>query len=385
MGFLKKIIYIILLTTFLFSFLGCARSIIKISLQKDESPISQFADVPERNFFIPVTISDNIKLLWEKDVYGSFNNSSFVFYDSTIIVHDLGGRIHAYDIYSGKQLGVLKYKGAVFSTPVIFGFNLVTALVLNNENKTELIFYDFFNGKELKVIGIEGKVINQMLKINDDLILITENGIIKRINSKGSEIWTKQLDSFVHSSPAYSDGKVYFGNDAGEFIAIDFETADIIYIKKIGASFNSGVTIKNSLGFISDDEGTLFAISLKDGSIKWLYESDARILMNSALDDSNLFIANLAGDVFSINFSNGELVWTRNYNGAVFNGTPIITNNAVIIPNLFKSVLILDKSNGNVINELELDNRAKLTPAIRNNILFIGYDNGNVRAYEIIN
>jgi outer membrane protein assembly factor BamB len=284
----------------------------------------------------------------------------------------------------GKQTGVLKYKGAVFSTPLIFGFNIVTALVINNENKTELIFYDFFNGKELKLIEIEGKVTNQMLKIGDDLILITENGIVKRINSKGSEIWSKQLSSFIHSTPAYSDGKIYFGNDAGEFIALDFESSEIILKKKIGDSFNSGVTIKNSLGYISDDKGTLYAINLKDASIKWSYETRARILMNAALDVENVFIANLAGSIFAINKNSGELVWTRNYNGEVFNSTPLITNNRVIISSLFKSVMILDKSNGEIKKEIELDNRAKLTPAIRHNILFIGYDNGNVRAYEIL-
>jgi hypothetical protein len=384
MGFLKKILYILLFIPFLVIFSGCAKSVIKIISQKDDSPVSQFAEVPERNFFIPVTLSDNIRLLWENDVHGSFNNSSFLFYDSTVIIHDLGGRIHAYNIHIGKQTGVLKYKGAVFSTPLIFGFNIVTALVINNENKTELIFYDFFNGKELKLIEIEGKVTNQMLKIGDDLILITENGIVKRINSKGSEIWSKQLSSFIHSTPAYSDGKIYFGNDAGEFIALDFESSEIILKKKIGDSFNSGVTIKNSLGYISDDKGTLYAINLKDASIKWSYETRARILMNAALDVENVFIANLAGSIFAINKNSGELVWTRNYNGEVFNSTPLITNNRVIISSLFKSVMILDKSNGEIKKEIELDNRAKLTPAIRHNILFIGYDNGNVRAYEIL-
>lgn len=384
MGFLKKILYILLFIPFLVIFSGCAKSVIKIISQKDDSPVSQFAEVPERNFFIPVTLSDNIRLLWENDVHGSFNNSSFLFYDSTVIIHDLGGRIHAYNMHTGKQTGVLKYKGAVFSTPLIFGFNIVTALVLNNENKTELIFYDFFNGKELKLIEIEGKVTNQMLRIGDDLILITENGIVKRINSKGSEIWSKQLNSFIHSSPAYSEGKIYFGNDAGEFIALDFESSEIILKKRIGDSFNSGVTIKNSLGYISDDKGTLYAINLKDASIKWSYETRARILMNAALDVENVFIANLAGSIFAINKNSGELVWTRNYNGEVFNSTPLITNNRVIISSLFKSVMILDKSNGEIKKEIELDNRAKLTPAIRHNILFIGYDNGNVRAYEIL-
>lgn len=384
MGFLKKQIISLVLISILIAIAGCARSVIKIVSQRDNSPVSQFAGSPERNFFVPVTMTDNLKLLWENDVHGSFNNSSFLFFDSTVIVHDLGGRIHTFNIFTGKQTGVLKYKGAVFSTPLIFGFNIVTALVINNENKTELFFYDYFNGNEIKMVEIDGKVINQMLKIDEDFILITENGIIKRINARGTEIWSKDLSSFVHSSPAYTDGRIYFGNDAGEFIAINFENSELVYKKKIGASFNSGVTIKNSIAYISDDDGTIFAINLPDGSVKWQYVTGSRIMMNAALDYENVFVANLSGSVFCLNQLSGKMKWKEDFNGAVFNSTPLVTNNRLIISDLFKSVLILDKANGEIKKEIELDNRAKLTPAIRHNILFIGYDSGIVRAYEIL-
>lgn len=384
MGLLKKLLIILIFVSFLLSISGCAKSIIKILSQKDDFPVSQFAGTPERIFFVPLTLTDSLKLLWENDVHGSFNNSSFVFFDSTVIVHDLSGRIHTFNIYTGKQTGVLKYKGAVFSTPLIFGFNIVTALVINNENKTELYYYDFLNGKEIKMVEISGKVINQMLKVDEDLVLITENGIVKRLNARGIEKWSKKINSFIHSSPAYFDGRIYFGNDEGEFNAISFETSESVYKKKIGASFSSGVTIKNEIAYVSDDNGTIFAINVNDGSLKWQYETGSRIMMNTALDHDNVFVANLSGSIFCLDQSDGRLKWKKDFNGAVFNSTPLVTNNRLIISDLFKSVFIIDKTNGEVKKKLQLDNRAKLTPAIRNNILFIGYDNGIVRAYEII-
>ncbi|MCL6495545.1 MAG: hypothetical protein K6T54_12300, partial [Ignavibacterium sp.] len=67
-----------------------------------------------------------------------------------------------------------------------------------------------------------------------------------------------------------------------------------------------------------------------------------------------------------------------------FNSTPVITNNHLIVPNLFKSVFIIDKQNGEVIQEIELDNRAKLSPVIVNNKLIIGYDEGVIAAYEFV-
>lgn len=385
MGFLKNLIKIYLSVFLLLLINGCAKSIIKIVGQTDETPVAMFADTGERNFHYPIQFSDSLNLLWENDVHGSFNNSSFLFFDSTVIVHDLGGRIHAFNIYNGKLIGVLKYKGAVFSTPILFNLTIVTALVLNNENNTELIFYDLYSGKEIKTIEIEGKVINQMLKIENDLFLITEDGLAAKYSSKGNEIWRIKLDSFVHSNPAHSNGKIYFGNDNGEFICLDSKSARIIYNKQIGSVFNGGVTIKNELAYLGDDNGVLYAVNLKDGDLEWKFDAGSRILMNPAVNNENVFFGNLAGELFSLKKDTGVLNWKKKFNGAVFSSAPIITNNRIIIPNLFKSVFIVDEKNSDLVKELSFDARVKMTPAIRNNLLFIGYDNGMVRAYEIVN
>lgn len=385
MGFLKYSIKIFLFLWTLILLSGCAKSIIKIVGQSEETPVVMFAETGERNFYYPVDFSDSLNLLWENDAHGSFNNSSFIFFDSTVFTHDLGGRIHAFNIHTGKLLGVLKFKGAVLSTPVLFSSVIVTALVLNNENKTKLIFYDFFKGKELKTIEVNGKIINQMLRIENDLFLITENGMAAKYSSRGNEIWKRNLDSFVHSDPAYSNGKIYFGNDSGELVCIDSESSNIIYKKKIGGVFNGGVTIKENFAFLGDDYGVLYAFNLKKGELEWNFNSGSRIIMNPAVDYENIIFGNLSGKLFSLKKENGKKNWEIKNNGAVFSSTPILTNNRIIISNLFKSVLIVDKLTGNLVKEISLDARVKMTPAIRNNLLFIGYDNGIVRAYEIIN
>ncbi|MFO7525495.1 MAG: PQQ-binding-like beta-propeller repeat protein [Ignavibacteriaceae bacterium] len=382
---MKNKLKIIFLASLWFAISGCSKSLLKIVSQNDDSPVTMFAETGERNFYTPIELNDSLLLLWENDVYGSFNNSSFIFFDSTIFVHDLGGRIHSFNIHTGKQTGVLKYKGAVYSTPLIFNYNIIIALVENNENRTELIFYDFVNGKELKSITIEGRIINQMLRIDDDLVVVTENGVIKRITFRGSEVWSININAFIHSNPAYSNGNIYFGTDAGEFVKIDFETSNVLFRKNLGAAFNSGVTIKNNSAFIADDDGIIYSISLHDGSINWQFETGAKIRMNPALDEKNVYAGNLAGKIISINRNNGTLNWYKEYKGMVFNSTPLITVNRIIISNLFKSVMLIDKMNGDIKKEIELEERVKMTPAIRNNILFLGLDQGTIRAYEIIN
>lgn len=385
MGFLKrliKILSVVLLPLFL---AGCAKSLMKINTQKDESPVRMFGETGSRNFFVPVTLDSTLNLLWENTAHGSFNNSSFIFYDSTIFVHDLGGRIHAFNMYTGKQTGVLKYKGAVYSTPIIFNFNIAVALVLNNENMTELIFYDFFNGKELKVVELDGIVTSQMIAVDDDLIVITENGTVRRFDSRGNEVWKLKHKSFIHCNPAYINGKIYIGTNDGMLLCIDYDSGSVIFKKKIGAAFNSGITIKNNTAFLGDDDGIIYAVDINSGSLLWKNNTGARILMNAACDDENVYIGNLAGSLYSFNASTGQINWSTEINAAVFNSSPLVTENVIVISNLFQSVLFINKSTGQIIDKLEFETRVKMSPALRDGILFIGYDQGRIRAYEISN
>ena len=148
---------------------------------------------------------------------------------------------------------------------------------------------NYFKGKELKLVDIEGRVINQMIKIYDDLILVTEEGLIKKFNSRGNEVWNTKIESFTHSNPAYSSGKIYFGTDDGKFICLDSETSSVIYKKKMGTSFNGGVTIKNNFAYIGDNNGTLYKINTMDGELNRKFETGSRIVMNPALDNENVY------------------------------------------------------------------------------------------------
>jgi hypothetical protein len=127
MGSLKiKILSLILLL----SLFGCGRSIIKVVTQLDDEPYQMFGKTPSREFFIPVEVTDSLNLLWENDIYGTFPNSSVSVYDELVFVNDLSGRIFCFNINDGKEIGKIKYDGAVYSTPIPFKTTIVYFLWL---------------------------------------------------------------------------------------------------------------------------------------------------------------------------------------------------------------------------------------------------------------
>lgn len=379
---MNKILKIIILSSILL-ISGCTKSLIKLVLIDEANSHLMFGKNTYREFFNPITISDSLQEIWESEVYGGFTNNSIIYKDSIIIIGDLGGRIHCFNIETGKPVGVLKSKGSVYSTPLIINYKLIYALVDQNENLTELIYYDMSNGKELKIVELDGKVLTQMLLDNDNIVLCTENGKVKKYSGSGKLIWEFNTKTKIYSNPAVIKNTLLIANDNGEIISLNSETGKQNYIVKIGNPFFAGITIDKSNAYIADNSGVIYSLNIETGTILWSYKTSTRILMNPAIDDQNLFIGNLNGDLYAIDKIFGKLIWKSQLDGSL-NSTPLVTNNRIIISNLFKKFTIVDKENGNVTKNYELDARCRLSPVIIDDKLIIGYDDGVLRAYEFV-
>jgi len=383
MGLLMRRIFQIVFLISIILFSGCAKSLIKLVINEDQNSHLMFGKNPAREFYNPVNISDSLNLIWESEVYGGFTNNSVIYFDSIIFVGDLGGRIHCFNLETGKQVGVLKSKGSVYSTPLIINYKLVYALVDQTDDVTELIFYDMFNGKELNNIEVNGRVLSQMLLDKNEIIFCTENGFVKKYSDAGNLIWEFNTKSKLYSNPALIDDILLIANDSGEIIMLNAKTGKQNYKVKIGSPFFSGVTIENNIGFVADNDGIIYSFNIADGKLFWSYKTSARILMNPAIDEQNIYVGNLNGDLYAIDKIFGKRIWKTELGGS-FNSTPLITKNKIIISNLFKKITFVDKKNGKAAKDYELDGRCRLSPIIVKDKLIIGYDDGVLRAYEFI-
>lgn len=377
MGFLKNFFYIISLI--LIS--ACSASLIKINVKQPETLHPIFGINSQRSFFYPVTLADSIKFLWSSNTYGGFNNSSIVAYDSIIFISELSGRVYSFNMNTGKQLGVIKTKGAIFSSPYLYNFRVYYPLIKKDKQLTELIVYDFYSGKEVYIVEIEDRITNQIMFDNEAIYLTSEDGSIYKYSLEMKFIWKTETYHNVNCVPALLDDYIFIGNEIGEIIKIEKALGRIIERKKISSRFQSGITAENQFLFIGDDEGDLFSVNPNNLTVNFKVKLGSRILMNPAVDNENIFIGNLKGELFSINKTNGKINWSKNFKG-LFNSTPIVTNDKIIIPDSFKAYWILGKNDGTVIKKLELEGRAKLSPVLIGNKLFIGYDDGILEAYE---
>ncbi len=382
MGFLKIFKYLILLSA-VFINIGCSSSYIKTDVFLDKNPYEMFGKMPSRNFYIPETVTDSLKLLWENEANGGFTNSSVSVYNKYVFVNDLSGRVFCFNINTGKEIGELKYKGAVYTTPVINKFYVIYVVIPEDKDQSELYYYDYSEGTVLAKEKIEGKVLTQIIKSKDGLIFNSDNGNIYKFGLYGKKNWETETNTASHSSPALSGNKIIFGNDKGEIICVGEKDGKILYRNKIGKSFYSGASISEGVAYIGNDDGYLYAINLTDGKIKWKFYTGARIVMTPVFNNESIFVGNLNGSLFSINKNTGEKNWSNNLPG-ILNASPLVTNNMLLTPDYMGKLVFIDINTGNIVKTLDLPGHAKLSPVLWQNKLFIGYDNYYLRAYEFV-
>jgi outer membrane protein assembly factor BamB len=96
---------------------------------------------------------------------------------------------------------------------------------------------------------------------------------------------------------------------------------------------------------------------------------------------THIIIGNLKGELYSVEKTTGKLNWRINTRG-VLSASPLLTENMIILPDLNEAYHFIDVKTGEMKSTYIMEGRGKLTPVILNDVLYIGYDNGIVRAYE---
>ncbi|MBU2494726.1 MAG: PQQ-binding-like beta-propeller repeat protein [Bacteroidetes bacterium] len=361
--------------------ISCTKPISLKRIKLDAQGVTSFGNSPERNFFVDLSIGDSLALKWTAEINGSFDNTTVSVFNDYVFVPDLSGRIYVLDKADGLINGYEIFKGEIPSAIVI---ELNKCMFVHNEQKEDyfsLYYFNFTLGKVHERILIKGKCVTELLKLNNGIILLTEEGNLYKFDFIGNKIWKYESGEYSLSSPA-SDGKiVMWGNTKGEIIAVDAESGNILYKNKVTDRFESDITISGNESFIGDSKGNLFSINNNNGSVNWKFKTSEKIKSLPVLNSNTVFINNLQGSVYSINLSDGKLNWELK-TGGLMNAAPLLFNDYLLQPDVDQKIYLIDVNKGIIRKQLNFDERVKLSPVYFDSTIYIGTDRGIIYAYE---
>ena len=235
-----------------------------------------------------------------------------------------------------------------------------------------------------------------------------------------TNLWTFNMESPIHSSPAIYKDHVYYVSSEGILKAIDMETGEEEWDLDLEAKTNSSPIIHSNRLYVGCEDG-LKAVNINSHKVVWDYDCDnvasAPVYYEDIIyfgsDDGHLYGVNEDGktkfdkklgaelktspivvdDIIYVGSSNGKVYSidtdkTKNWEfttGDEILSSPAYVNKTIVFGSTDGNVYCLNKSEGDLVWKVDLNDRIISSPTVdeHDSNVFIGSDEGNMTCLDV--
>ena len=195
--------------------------------------------------------------------------------------------------------------------------------------------------------------------------------------STNNTIWNDTISSYVYSSPAVADGRVYVGSLSGDVDCLDALTGKSIWNITTRGYVYSSPAVAYGKVYIGSNDGHVYCFDASTGADVWNYTTHDVVYSSPAVVDDKVFIGSNNHNVSCLNASTGTLIW--NYTtGDIVQSSPAVVGGKVYVGSNDARVYCLDALSGDQIWNYTTDDIVYSSPAVADGRVYIGSNDGHV-------
>ena len=194
-----------------------------------------------------------------------------------------------------------------------------------------------------------------------------------------TNLWTFNMESPIHSSPAIYDDYIYVVSNEGILKAIDMETGEEEWDLDLKAKTNSSPIINSDILYIGCEDG-LNAINISNHDIVWEYDCGSVESTPFFCDDVIYFGSN-DGHLYALNENNSEVVMNEKLGGEI-KSSPLVVNDSVYAASTDSKLYCLGTDNDTNWNFTTGDEILS-SPAYVNDTVIFGSNDGNLYCLNV--
>ncbi len=142
---------------------------------------------------------------------------------------------------------------------------------------------------------------------------------------------------YCPQSPAVVDGVLYAGTGAGEVLAFNTTTGDIIWTFTADGGILSSPTIENGVLYIGANDNNVYAINATTGDQLWAYQTNERIYSSPAVSNGIVVVGSNNGILYALDAHTGSQVWNYSTSYSANNEAPCIVDGVVYAGQYYSS------------------------------------------------
>ncbi|MEE1129233.1 MAG: PQQ-binding-like beta-propeller repeat protein [Methanobrevibacter sp.] len=216
---------------------------------------------------------------------------------------------------------------------------------------------------------------------NDYIYVVSSEGILKAIDMEtGQEEWKIDLESKTNSSPIVNSNRLYIGCEDGIKV-VNINTHKIMWDYDCNDVESTPFFYKDVIYFGSDD-GHLFGFD-KDGKVQLNKKLDGELKSSPIVVNDSIYIGSTNGKMYSIG-TDKEKNWEYTTGDEILS-SPTYVNETVIFGSTDGSLYCLDEADGSLNWKVDLNNKIISSPTVdeHDNSVFVGSDEGNLTCIDV--
>lgn len=196
----------------------------------------------------------------------------------------------------------------------------------------------------------------------------------------GALKWEFAARDWIASSPVVYGGVAYFGDDGGNFYAVDVSGGGVKWRFESGGAAASPAVGYGMVYFGSTD-GHLYALDAASGKIKWKHKTGAQIYSSPMAAEGRIYFGSGDGHIYALDAISGEKKWSFKTKDAV-ESSPAVYGDLVFSGSNDGRMYALDAASGKLKWKYGTGDYVAASPAISDGRLYFGGDDGFFHALD---
>lgn len=216
---------------------------------------------------------------------------------------------------------------------------------------------------------------------DDYLYFVSDNGILKAIDmSTGEEEWDLDLEAQTNSSPIVHKNRLYIGCEDG-LKAVNINSHKVIWDYDCDNVASTPVYYEDVIYFGSDD-GHLYGLD-EDGKVQFNKNLGSDIKSSPIVVDDNIYVGSTNAKMYSIG-TDKEKNWEFTAGDEILS-SPTYVNDSVIFGSNDGNIYCINTSDGDLVWKEDLNDKVISSPTLdkHDNSVFIGSDEGNLTCLDV--
>lgn len=356
------------------------------------------ASGPQGRFVSTVKVENDDSPLreeWSVPVGGGVM-SHLVFDDQeeNLFVSTLSGTLHKIDARTGREQWVARTGGYCHSTPAV-----ADGVVVVGSADASVHAFSESRGTQLWRFETAGPVYGGATIVNDTVAIASGDGRVYGLDLKsGSKKWEFELpasNTAFAQSRACTDGKLVFvGAWDWHTYGIDAESGKQVwrticcersfaYSPAIGSPAYAFGAV-----YVPANGNRLWKLNAATGEVIWSVSSEGDKFGHSSprVEGSRVYVAGLGekGKLMCLDAVSGEELWAGYTGSTIYDSSPAIGEDYVVIGSVGSLLSAFDKSSGAHLGSYRLrDGHFLASPAVRGNRVFAATFNDRITALKL--